>query len=120
MIIDCHVHMIGKKPVVPREVIAGMDKAGVDRMMAMSFPPPVTIWGRTTDTLPVRESVDLLSRVAAQTGDRLIPFVWADPSLPGCLDDVRYAIEKKKFFIRASSGSTATPRGGAGRSITRS
>ena len=97
MIIDCHVHMIGKKAVVPRELLAGMDKAGVDRLVAISFPPPVTVWGQTTDTPPVRESVDLLSRVAAQTGGRLIPFVWADPSLSGCLDDVRYAIEEKGF-----------------------
>jgi predicted TIM-barrel fold metal-dependent hydrolase len=89
--------MMGKDPVSPKTLLAGMDKSGVDRLVALSFPPPVVVWGRKTDTPPVRGSVDLLNKVVSQTGGRVIPFVWADPSLPGCLDDIRYAIEEKKF-----------------------
>lgn len=97
MVIDCHVHMEGKDMFSPKELLSGMDKAGVDRMVALSYPPPVVVWGKKPDTPPVRESVDILSRLVAGTGERVIPFVWVDPSLPDCLDNIRYAIEEKKF-----------------------
>jgi predicted TIM-barrel fold metal-dependent hydrolase len=96
MIIDCHTHVMDKSVDV-KKLLGRMDDSGVDRIMAMSAMPPVEIWGKKSTLPPARESINTLNKLVQETGERLIPFVWVDPSLDTCLDDISYAIEEKKF-----------------------
>ena len=86
MIIDCHVHSGGTETA--REVLAGLDAQGVDR--AVVFAPS---GNRAGDK--VRQHTDFISRLAAETAGRVIPFAWIDPTYPGATDEVDRAVTDK-------------------------
>ena len=88
MVIDCHVHSMGNESA--REIIEGMDAAGIDKIVLLAPPPGgFESWGRS---LTMREASDGLAKVVAEAPDRIIPFTWVEPTLPGAVEELEYAI----------------------------
>ena len=72
----------------PQVVLRGMDAAGVDKLVLFSAAPLRD--GR--EPIAMRDSAADVARVAAAAPDRIIPFLWVEPLLPGAVDDLDYAV----------------------------
>jgi predicted TIM-barrel fold metal-dependent hydrolase len=86
VIIDVHVHARGKETA--KDVIAALDDKGVDR--AVVFAPSGNRAGAK-----VREHIDFISRLAKETGGRVIPFAFIDCSYEHAVEEVERAVADK-------------------------
>ncbi|HUV95251.1 MAG TPA: hypothetical protein VMX14_10555, partial [Anaerolineae bacterium] len=82
MLIDCHVHSVGDED--PTETIKSMDAAELDRIIL--FGPKPGGWEGDSESLSMREANEWLARFAAEAPDRIIPFTWIEPNLPGAVE----------------------------------
>jgi len=87
MIIDCHVHSWGKETA--GEIVRGMDKAGLDKIVLFS-PPPT--WDGADKPVTMQETSAWIARIAAEAPDRIIPFLWVEPNHPGALEALEHAV----------------------------
>ena len=88
MIIDCHVHSWGDED--PAELVEGMDAAGLDKIILLGPPPE---WREANrKALSMREANEWLASFAAEAPDRIIPFTWIEPNLPGAVEELEHAI----------------------------
>ena len=97
MIYDVHTHV--DEPVNPKELIAGMDRAGVQRIIAISKEPPsiVTAWSQGKKVPPVRESINNLAKLVSATRERVVPFCWLDPTSSTVYGDFDHAMNDHHF-----------------------
>jgi predicted TIM-barrel fold metal-dependent hydrolase len=100
MIIDCHVHATGAE--APAQLQRGMDQAGVDKIVLFSGSPPgfphpgaARAAHAGGDT---RRTCEWMSELAAACQDRVIPFLWIDPTAPDSSATARTAV--RDFGIR--------------------
>ena len=107
MLIDCHVHSIGRERV--DEVLNSMDKTGVDKAVIFA-PYPGELGGREIiDPKPTgymefselgvneekqRESTKFISKLQAEAPDRIIAFAWIEPRLKNAVQNVEEAVTK--------------------------
>ncbi|NLX37335.1 MAG: amidohydrolase [Chloroflexi bacterium] len=92
MIIDIHVHAFGEETA--KAVLDGMDAAGIDKCCLFA-PAPET--DELSKRWAMREATDWLARIAAEAPDRILPFCWIEPTLPGAVQELEYAIADKGF-----------------------
>lgn len=90
MIIDVHVHSYGKES--PRNVVAAMDQAGIDKICLLA--PCYLRRDGTTDNERQRSSTDFIAAFGAYAPERIYPFAFLEPILPGAEDEVERAAEK--------------------------
>ncbi|MEN6478672.1 MAG: amidohydrolase family protein [Anaerolineales bacterium] len=88
MIIDIHVHAFGQETA--GAVVAGLDAAGIDKCCLFA-PPPHT--EETARCWEMREATDFVLALAAEAPDRILPFAWIEPTLPGAVDELAYAVD---------------------------
>jgi hypothetical protein len=93
MLIDIHVHAQGNE--TPGQVLQGMDAAGLDKICL--FSPPPTIPHPVQGLRSMRQWSEWLARLASAAPDRILPFAWIEPTLPGAVDEVDYAISDLGF-----------------------
>jgi len=92
MIIDCHVHGWGKESA--KEIIKGMDAAGLDKIVLFTPPPR---WDEGEEPLTMRQAADWLAQIVAQAPERIIPFTWIEPTLPDAIEALEYAVRDLGF-----------------------
>ena len=88
MLIDCHVHSVGDED--PTQTIKSMDAAGLDKIIL--FGPKPGGWEGDSESLSMREANEWLARFAAEAPDRIIPFTWIEPNLPGAVEELERAV----------------------------
>lgn len=90
MIVDCHVHARGTETAA--EILKGMDAAGLDRIILFA-PPPGGMPG-LAPSRTMRENSDWIGKIASEAPDRIIPFAWIEPNLPGAVEETEYAVQE--------------------------
>jgi len=88
MLIDCHVHSWGNED--PTAMVKSMDAAGLDKIVLLG-PPPGRLEG-DGPPLSMRQANDWLAGFAAEAPDRIIPFTWIEPNLPGATEELERAV----------------------------
>lgn len=85
MIVDCHVHSCGEETAA--DVLKGMDAAGVDRILLMSYE-------YITDEKDLWPELERLSKLCAEAPDRLYSLATVDPRFPSAPGLYRRAVEE--------------------------
>ena len=107
MLIDCHVHSIGKETV--DEIIGSMDQHSVDKAIIFApYPGRFTEKGGINtepteymqfsysgvDEEAQRKSTKFISSLQADAPDRIIAFAWIEPRLRNAVQNVEEAVTK--------------------------
>ncbi|MFB0503268.1 MAG: amidohydrolase family protein [Candidatus Bathyarchaeia archaeon] len=107
MLIDCHVHSIGKETV--DEIIGSMDQHSVDEAIIFApYPGRFTEKGGINtepteymqfsysgvDEEAQRKSTKFISSLQADAPDRIIAFAWIEPRLRNAVQNVEEAVTK--------------------------
>jgi predicted TIM-barrel fold metal-dependent hydrolase len=105
MLVDCHVHSIGKETI--DEVIGSMDQHGVDRAIIFApYPGRFTEKGAINTELTEymqfsysgvdeeaqKKSTEFISSLQAEAPDRIIAFAWIEPRLRDAVENVEEAV----------------------------
>ena len=90
---DCHISPTptGGNSITVDELLARMDRAGVDKALAWLQPPYLR---------EVSQANRYVAKAMADHGDRILGFGWADPNLgvPKAIDEARRCIDEYGLF----------------------
>ncbi len=87
---DCHCHL---RDETGEETLRYMDEAGIDRINLFA-PYPGGGWepGMEFKREDARASIDKIAEVQAVDPDRIYGLVWANPRIPGMVEEIEYGI----------------------------
>jgi len=83
MVINCHVHCHGDEKA--KDALKAMDKCGIDKIFLFAPPPR---------RMTMRDSIDSVAKIAAESKGRIIPFAWIEPTLKGAVAEVERGANK--------------------------
>ncbi len=87
MVLDCHWHPRGDES--PSDIARALDRAGIERAI---FFAPYFAGGDLLPGMPMADANRWMAKMGRELPDRVIPFAWIEPTLPGAVEEVERCV----------------------------